>query len=240
VAGGISSAAGEAIGFAPELAFGALSSSQYLRRVTLAGVVGAGSTGVGQIVGSAIGGAVRSWRGRIARTRGLDFESRVNSRLSATEQVLNTLDSAGHGFDSASVVGTGRNARLIINEIKSNKGYVGIEDFSAFGFNESGSFSAGRLLRNLKLLRQAITSEVTDPVTQAALLKQLGERAFAVRIIGGPATRVSHAVLTRLGVAIKLGGIDGASKAFLNPSIWTRSSVPSPTMTVPIEFIRMR
>ncbi len=89
------------------------------------------------------------------------------------------------GFDFLSFTGTGKNARLFINEVKNVAGKVATRSFSTFGLGKSGLKSFNQ---SLGFATEAINSAGLGRATTNALLNQLAPGGnAAIRLIGSQA-----------------------------------------------------
>jgi hypothetical protein len=135
-----------------------------------------------------------------ARAKGSAFEPIAKQTLEGRgETVINSQRPRGphinEGFDSLSYTGTGKDAKLFINDAKNVVGEVTVEDFRSFGL--SGKTGKGyhpppdTLARSKRIAQEAIESQVKDRATREALLDQLngvGGAKATVRIIAPKGT----------------------------------------------------
>jgi hypothetical protein len=97
------------------------------------------------------------------------------------------------GFDFLSYTGTGKDAKLFINEAKAYNGNVTETAFSCFGMGRRAKPTT--LNESIKLAREAIIKQVPDAATREALLAQLDNKTATVRLFGVGGTVVNSDVL---------------------------------------------
>jgi len=89
------------------------------------------------------------------------------------ETVIQSQMRNGNGFDFLSVIGTGANARLVINEVEDWSRTIPTSAFTALGL---GSGGASILERNIEVALGAIQSSGLSDETVQALRRQLNGR----------------------------------------------------------------
>src|SRR5262249_1496878 len=111
------------------------------------------------------------------------------------------------GFDSLSYTGTGKQAKLYINDAKDYKGAVTETDFSAFGLSgkkgRPGAKLPDTLKESMRRAEAAINEQVKDVATRDELIRQLRAKEATVRIIGPATASIDDA--TRAAVKAKTG-----------------------------------
>jgi hypothetical protein len=104
--------------------------------------------------------------------------------------------------------GTGRNAKLFINEVKNVTGRVRGSKFTVFGLGWGGG---GVFDDAIVQSRKAIATAGLDKTTRKVLLDQLENKTATIRLIGNSAKGTSFAssVIERVRYATKFISIEG-------------------------------
>jgi hypothetical protein len=145
--------------------------------------------------------------------RALEMEQRARNVAAArgeavieTQWAINPVTGFGRGFDFASVVGTGASARLILNEVKSNRtSMVRAESFTAFGLGAGGSRT---MQLNVQKAAEAIEASALDTATKQVVLNQLRDRVALIRVICRRSSIDSNTtsfVQSETGMTVRLG-----------------------------------
>ena len=129
-------------------------------------------------------------------------------RRKAGETVIDSQvvkGAAKTGFDFLSVSGQGRNAKLVINEVKNVTGKVPTRNFTTFGLGDV-SRAKSTVGNAVEQARKAIKNAPNiDSTTKDALLDQLRRGRFEVRVIGNKAkgTSVNKDVRRQIATNLK-------------------------------------
>ncbi len=101
------------------------------------------------------------------------------------ERTLKTQWGGNNGFDFISWTGTGKNAKLFINEVKAVNGKVRLGTITAFGFGSRGKDQVTRNVQEtIKSIDKARRRGRIDLATATALQDQLRSKTAKVRMIG--------------------------------------------------------